>query len=172
MGEDGKQVQFANPEADALESIARPDGMTRTPVDDFDSPDYLQNIAENTDGTKSTNSVTSSGIETLDDVAPVDKMIKKEIEALQATRSKRGQLRTDALSEFSEQIRAWDRDALNKAIQNSEFTESELKAIIRELSNSKPSLKKRLKEQRKPETNVRFFDKLELEEANRRLRSD
>jgi len=172
MGEDGKQVQFANPEADALESIARPDGMTRTSsVDDFDSPDYMQNIAENADGAKSTNSVSSRGVETLDDVAPVDDMIKKEIETLKATRNKRGKLRTDALSEFSEHIRAWDRDDLNKAIQNSEFTEAELRAIIRELTNSKPSLKKRLKEQRKPETNIRYFDKLELEEANRRLRN-
>jgi hypothetical protein len=171
MGEDGKQVQFANPEADALESIARPDGRTRPAIEDFDSPDYLQNIAENADGAKAVDNAVSSGVETLDDVAPVDEMIAKEIEALQATRNKRGKLRADALSEFSEHIRAWDRDDLNKAIQNSEFTEAELKAIIRELSNSKPSLKKRLREQRKPETNIRFFDKLELEEANRRLRN-
>ena len=173
MGEDGKQVQFANPEADALESIARPDGMTRTPVDDFDSPDYLQGIGENADGVSSVNNKTSSGIETLDDVAPVDKMIKKEIEALKAVKNKDKKFNRVFVDDgqFSEQIRAWDRDALNKAIQNSEFTDSELRAIIKEFSNSKPSLKKRLKEQRKPETNIRFFDKLELEEANRRLRN-
>jgi hypothetical protein len=171
LNEFGERQKFANAEGDALESLARPDGMTRTPVDDFDSPDYLQGIGENADGAKAVDNAVSSGVETLDDVAPVDEMIAKEIEALQATRNKRGKLRADALSEFSEHIRAWDRDDLNKAIQNSEFTEAELKAIIRELSNSKPSLKKRLREQRKPETNIRFFDKLELEEANRRLRN-
>ena len=96
---------------------------------------------------------------------------EKEIEALKATRKNRGKLRADALSEFSEHIRAWDRDDLNKAIQNSEFTDAELRAIIRELTNSKPSLKKRLREQRKPETNIKIFDTLELEEANRRLRN-
>ena len=172
LNEFGERQKFANADGDSLESLARPDGMTRTSsVDDFDSPDYMQNIAENADGAKSTNSATSRGVETLDDVAPVDEMIKKEIETLKATRNKRGKLRTDALSEFSEHIRAWDRDDLNKAIQNSEFTEAELRAIIRELTNSKPSLKKRLREQRKPETNIKIFDTLELEEANRRLRN-